>query len=305
MQYALLGELQFEMLAYFSGLEGRFASDYSEHPRIEGKPRLQWTGDKLDEWTIRLKFHIGYCDPEAELTKLNKTRAAHQVLPFVLANGDYKGEFVITDLQVTSEQTDAQGKLTSLEATLSLKEFVEPENTKPVRKQAGPAVAKAGVPLPPAVQKVLPAPGALATARNALGQAVGQVRNAAAAFQAVRSVVNTARSLASSNPLQAIEKLGGAIPKLDALAHVSGRIGVDLGPVQAVLKDVGPVISTAGNIATEARQVRAMISNLSPGNVVAGLENLQGGLGRIDTELARTGPTLAKLAARAAVRDVA
>ena len=39
MQFALLGEIQFELITYFDGLEGRFGSDYAEHALIEGKRR--------------------------------------------------------------------------------------------------------------------------------------------------------------------------------------------------------------------------------------------------------------------------
>ena len=68
--FALLGDVQFDLITYFDGFESQFGADYAEHPLIEGKPRLQFVGDKLDEIRIQLAFHLHYCDPEAELAKL-------------------------------------------------------------------------------------------------------------------------------------------------------------------------------------------------------------------------------------------
>lgn len=55
--FALLGEIQFDLITYFDGFDSQFDADYAEHALIEGKPRLQWIGDKLDEISIQLSFH--------------------------------------------------------------------------------------------------------------------------------------------------------------------------------------------------------------------------------------------------------
>lgn len=305
MQYAVLGDLQFELLAYFSGLEGRFGTDYSEHPRIEGKPRLQWIGDKLDEWSIKLKFHNGYCDPEAELDRLHKAMSAHAALPFVLANGDYKGKFVITEISVTSEQTDRQGQLTALEATVSIKELIDLNDTaKRSHRPAGPAVQKPGQPLPPTAQKVPPPPSRLQNARGSIREALGHVRTATTAFRAAKNLVAAAKAL-SNNPSAAITKLGSAASSLDVLARAAERAGADIGQTAAILKDAGPVLAATGGIAREAGNAKSAIDGLAPANLPGRLDSLQGSLGRIEIDLARGEPALARLAARAAVRDVA
>ena len=176
MQFALLGEIQFELITYFDGLEGRFGSDYAEHALIEGKPRIQWIGDKLDEWTLKLKFHQLYCDPELEVARLQDALEMHEPLPFVLATGEYKGEFVVTEISVTSEQTDLIGTLVSVEASVSLKEHVPPPGVGRVSFET-PAVQAPGKPPAPQVEKVVAGAEStkapLAEARQALGQAVG------------------------------------------------------------------------------------------------------------------------------------
>lgn len=144
------GDVQFDLITYFDGFDSQFSVDYAEHPLIEGKPRLQFVADKLDEIRIQLSFHFHYCDPEAELAKLKKALATHEAMAMVLGNGDYKGWFVLTDVQAISKQTDPGGTLIALEATITLREFVGDKKnpTKP------PAVQPKQ---PPADTKSLPA----------------------------------------------------------------------------------------------------------------------------------------------------
>ncbi|MEX3614360.1 MAG: phage tail protein [Burkholderia gladioli] len=126
--------MTFDLITYFEGSETRIAAQFAEHALIEGKPRLQWTGDKLDEVTWTLVFHLGFCDPEKELQKLKKLIAEHQAAPLHYSNGEYKGTFVATDCSATSRQVMRDGTLIWLEASLTLKEFVEPP--APVEQKA-------------------------------------------------------------------------------------------------------------------------------------------------------------------------
>ena len=70
--YAVLGDVEFELITYFDGMEAQFGMDYAEHALIGGKPRLQLVGEKLDEFRVELTFHASYCDPEVELVKLRQ-----------------------------------------------------------------------------------------------------------------------------------------------------------------------------------------------------------------------------------------
>ena len=148
MKYALLGDIQFEVIV-LGGMDSKFATDYAEHARIEGKPRLQWIGDKLDEISLELKLHFVFCDPDAELSKLYAAMSAHAALPFVLANGEYKGEFVIADISLTEEFTDAKGGRLSAGVKINLREYIGATGAKP----AAPGVTKFGKPRPPVAKK--------------------------------------------------------------------------------------------------------------------------------------------------------
>lgn len=134
--YAVLGDVQFELITYFDGLEAQFGVDYAEHALIGRKPRLQWVGDKLDEFRLDLVFHIRFCDPEVELLKLRQALQSRQARQFVLGNGEYKGWFVMTELVATSRHTDKAGGLIALEAKVTLREYVEPQALEARKAQA-------------------------------------------------------------------------------------------------------------------------------------------------------------------------
>jgi phage protein U len=139
-QHALLGNVAFNLITYFEGIETKFAADYAEHALLEGKPRLQWTGDKLDEIRWDVVFHAGFCDPETELLKLRQIVADHKAMPLVFANGDHKGYFVVTEASVTSRQLLRDGGAVWIEVKLTLREYVEPVSL--VERQAATAAEK-------------------------------------------------------------------------------------------------------------------------------------------------------------------
>jgi len=140
--YAVLGETQFELITYFDGMDLQFGANYAEHALIGRKPRLQWIGDKLDEFQLQLVFHASFCDPEAELLKLQQMMLSAEAHQFVLGNGSYKGWFVLTDVTASSKQTDKEGTLIALEATATLREYVEPRSLETRKAQAKKAAKK-------------------------------------------------------------------------------------------------------------------------------------------------------------------
>ncbi len=125
-QHALLGDIAFDLITYFDGIDHRFGAQYAEHALLQGKPRLQWTGDTLDEYTWTLVFHSGFCTPELELAKLRAAIGAHEALPLVFANGDYRGRFVPISAEMKTRQTARDGTALWIEGSMTLREFVEP-----------------------------------------------------------------------------------------------------------------------------------------------------------------------------------
>ncbi|WP_080086174.1 phage tail protein, partial [Salmonella enterica] len=121
--YAVLGEIEFDVVAYWDEFESTMGVDYTSHARIEGKPGVQFIGDKLDKITLKFNFHSQYCQPTTELNRLREAMTAHQAMALVFGNGDYRGWFVITDLTATHQHTDPYGNVIAQGGTLSLQEY--------------------------------------------------------------------------------------------------------------------------------------------------------------------------------------
>lgn len=150
--FALLGEIQFELITHFDGLEINRATKYARHEVLGGKPILQRTGDDLDELTIELAFHDYYCDPEAELKRLDAARLAGKAMPLIWGHGVVEGQFVIEKIRITQQSATQYGKVTSLSASVSLLEYVESQPlaaavrekqaSAPARRQKGKPAQK-------------------------------------------------------------------------------------------------------------------------------------------------------------------
>lgn len=124
--HILLGSISFDLVTYLEGMERKVEADYAELAVLGGKPRLQSVGDKLDEYTWQIVLHAGYCDPQAELAKIEAAVRGHEAMPLIFASGDYKGWFVPVSMSETYRATHADGRPIWVEATLTLREHVLP-----------------------------------------------------------------------------------------------------------------------------------------------------------------------------------
>ena len=52
--FAQLGDIQFELITYFNGIEETVSYNYAEHDRINNKPVLQFMGMNLQEQNIKM-----------------------------------------------------------------------------------------------------------------------------------------------------------------------------------------------------------------------------------------------------------
>ena len=138
--FAQLGNIQFNLITYFNGIEESQKHNYAVHQTIESKPKLQYIGDELDEMTIKLNFHSSFCTPETEIKKIKDAAKLHEEMPFILGNGRYLGKYVIEEITSTTQQTDKSGNLISIDAEIRLKEWFT-EQLK-VKKKAKKQTAK-------------------------------------------------------------------------------------------------------------------------------------------------------------------
>ena len=134
--FAVLGDIQFEVVGSPEGYESAGAYDFAEQKVIESKPQLQWVGDDLERLKFELMWHASFTNPGAQLARLRATAAEHLALPLVFGNGGFRGFFVIESINVKSQQLSAGGAPIAIRVALALKEWIRDlpllSSTKPV-----------------------------------------------------------------------------------------------------------------------------------------------------------------------------
>ena len=121
--FAQLGDIEFELITYFNGMNESQSYNYAQHERINQKPMLQFLGLNLQEQDIKLNFHASFCTPEDEIKKLKDVANLGTPLKFIKGNGDYVGVFVITEITSVTEQATNEGDLISVQVDLKLREY--------------------------------------------------------------------------------------------------------------------------------------------------------------------------------------
>ena len=135
--FAQLGEITFDLITYFNGIEETNSYNYAEHPRINQKPVLQFLGENLQEQTIKLNFHTNFCTPEYEIKKIKAVAKKGTPLKFIKGNGEYIGIFVITEIGSSTEQTTKEGNINSIQLELKLREYTGKIATKTKKSAKG------------------------------------------------------------------------------------------------------------------------------------------------------------------------
>jgi len=121
--FAQLGDIKFDLITYFNGIDETNSYNFAEHPRISQKPLLQFLGENLQEQDIKLNFHTSFCIPEDEIKKLKDVAKKGTPLKFIKGNGEYVGVFVISEISSSTEQATKDGGINSIQLDLKLREF--------------------------------------------------------------------------------------------------------------------------------------------------------------------------------------
>jgi phage protein U len=122
--FAVLGDIQFEVVGSPESYESAEGYDFPEQRVIESKPRLQWVGDELERLNFELMWHASFTNPAAQLALLRATAASHLALPLVFGDGGFRGFFVIESIKVKSQQLSAGGAPIAIRVALALKEWI-------------------------------------------------------------------------------------------------------------------------------------------------------------------------------------
>jgi len=300
--YALLGDIQFDLITYFNGFECIFGADYAEHAMIDGKPRLQSTGLALDEIQITLAFHNMFCEPESELVRLKNALTDRHALALVLGNGDYKGWFVITAVTATAQQTDSQGTITALEASMTLREYTgDPANPLPppaVKPEDPPVQAVAQPPAPPVA-----VPEAGGNLHDNISAAVSMAVQAQGALRLASDVVAMASRL-RDNPLAALSRVSGIMSSLDDVLSPLENLPASLSIIRNQIPAASEVLSAGNSALTGLMTARATMESASASNVVGKIDSVTGLLDSAGTAMSTVSSGLGKAAGQLVTRSV-
>lgn len=128
--YAKLGTYIFKGYKGFKELEVTDGVALSEHPVIEGKPRLQAVGMKLRKIELSFLLHSTFSSPEADVEILRGFLRRAEILPFLAGNGIAYGNFVIEEIKTGLTQSDNDGNIIGVEVELQLLESVLPPGSE-------------------------------------------------------------------------------------------------------------------------------------------------------------------------------
>lgn len=134
--YAQLGKVVFENLKGFTDYSKTAEATFAEHNPIIGKPRLEPTGLGLDEVSLSIRLHASFCKPEEELQVLKGMRNTFEVARLSYGNGKIDRDYVITSINESIEDADAEGNVFSYLISMNLKEYVTIDPLKAVKQDS-------------------------------------------------------------------------------------------------------------------------------------------------------------------------
>ena len=129
--FALLGDIQFQVIDSPEALESVRRFDYAEHRVVESRPRLQWLAADLETITLTMLFHASVTNPSAQLAALLAAGADHQARALVLGNGVVRGFFVVESVATSTIQLAADATPIAIRARTVLREWVAGAESDP------------------------------------------------------------------------------------------------------------------------------------------------------------------------------
>ncbi|MFC3873814.1 phage tail protein [Neisseria musculi] len=249
--YAMLGGVRFELLNSFTSLETEHAAWFARHDVLQGKPRLQATGNGLAAMRFTLKLHWRLGNPDTAYHGLLAAQESQQAQALVYGSGRFAGWWVIERLVARTLIQDAQGRTAAREVDVELTEFAgDPNNPLPA-----PAVMQAGKSpllslLPESVQ---------AQASDIMQAVETGVKIYRAAEGGIAELLTAAKEL-KHDPAALLNLAGdalgagsGVLAKLNGLPEITAVSG-DLSAAGQMAAQLGQAGSLLGDTAGSLRQ---------------------------------------------------
>ncbi|MBC2658285.1 phage tail protein [Pseudomonas sp. MSSRFD41] len=290
--FAILGEIEFTVAGGITGMEQRGSADWAEHPRIQGKPLLEWIGEGLDEYSLTIELHSVLGDPEARLRALQAAKKKHEPLAFVMGSGQYLGPYVIVDLSNAIHRATDKGQIRSATVQVSLKEYTGAFTRKALRpglldpSVSGTSAAVVGS--PGLISRMQPSP-------STTQLVIGHAKTAGNVLKAGQNLYETVKSGNASMILGQVPQLLGvtarAIEPLQGLKETAG------------LLDDGSDLSRLGeDVLSSVMGARSSLSPVDLGNIVDRFAASKESLGQALTRMDGASTRLSGLAAQVLTR---
>jgi len=250
MMWAILGEIEFEVIASPSAAEQSFSASFAEHARIAGKPLLEAAGGELEEirWTILL--HERLHEVGARLRAIREVVSQQAPLALVMGDGTYLGPWVIAEGAVTTRKTDARGRVVSAEVQITLREYTG-EFTAPA-------------PRPGLEGETVEQPGLVTRIEEALTDVQQLARAARTAENVMRSLDQTLQWARGLSPLAAIAQIPAVLGSL-------GQAAQSVSVLHALGASAGSFASLAqlgANLVADVQAVHTTLIVVQPENVL-------------------------------------
>ncbi|KGQ56566.1 Phage protein U [Gallibacterium anatis] len=222
MSYALLGHIAFDLLNAPTALDEKHSATYAQHDVLSGRPRLQAIGNELTELTLNLNLHYMLGSVDGRYQELILAKENQQALALVIGFNQFKGYFVIVDIQSQALYSDALGNTLAREVSVTLREFVgeQGQDILGLALQFG-ANSPIGALLPAGAVKAINQTKTLVTKGVQLYQqtkrVINDVRNATTLIKTLAA--DPASALAQLPAV--IERVGGALTPLGEMLGLS------------------------------------------------------------------------------------
>ena len=206
--YALLGNIAFDLLSAPTGFDESRSAVFAEHEVLSGKSKLQAMGMALTEVTLQLQLHHQLAPVESRYQALLTAQDSQEALALVFGFSKFKGHFVITDVTSTVLFTDGKGNALARDVSLTLQEFVG----NPQAGILGAALSLAGnSPLASIIPKGLS--NFVSQTNQLISKGIAVARQVKQAVSDVKSAVEIVKNL-KNNPLAALSEISGIVNAL-------------------------------------------------------------------------------------------
>ncbi len=125
--YSQLGNILFDGRKAPSVFSGVSETNIAEHALIENRPTIQRVGEKLKTYNMSMFLDQSFCNPSLEIATLEDSRLLGDILPLVMGDGRYLGEFVIKKITVNEIWNAPDGTVLQADVQVELLEFFDPD----------------------------------------------------------------------------------------------------------------------------------------------------------------------------------